>query len=99
MTIQEQRKYVVDAKLAPKGYQQISDLSSAVKLTPPTGARVALVQALTQSVRWLDDGNDPDASTGMVLAAGTDMLYTGNLAVITFIEIAGGAELNVTYYE
>lgn len=99
MTIQEQRKYVVDSKLVPKGYQQITDLSSAVKLSPPSGSRVALIQALTQNVRWLDDGNTPDDSTGMVLVAGADMLYTGDLAVITFIEVAAGAELNVTYYE
>ncbi len=46
-------------RFAPKGYQQITDLSSAVSLTVPNGANYAIIEAETQSVRWRDDGTAP----------------------------------------
>ncbi len=94
----EQRDYMVDAKLVPLGYQQIADLSSVEGLSPPPNARVCIIQAVTQNIRWRDDGDAPTSGIGMVLAAGLDMLYTGNLANIQFIEVAASAELNVSYY-
>ena len=94
----EVRDYTVDGKLAPLGYEQITDVSSVQELKRPTGARVAKIQALTQDVRWRDDGTDPSSTVGMVLAAGTDMLYTGDLLKIKFFEAAASAELNITYY-
>ena len=94
----EQREYMVDAKLIPLGYQQIDDLSSEIGLSPPPGARVCIIQAITQNIRWRDDGVAPTNGIGMVLAAGLDMLYTGNLAKIQFIEVSASAELNVSYY-
>ena len=60
---------------------------------------VALIQAEDQNVRWRDDGTDPTASVGMLLEAGKDMLYTGDLGAIKFIEEAASAKLNVSYYE
>ena len=90
---------MVDAKLEPKGYRQQTTLSAAIGLEGvPQGARAALIQAVTQNVRWRDDGTDPTDSIGMQLAAGRDMLYTGDLAKIKFIEEAASAELNVAYY-
>jgi hypothetical protein len=94
----EQRQYNVDAKLVPLGYEQITSLSSAQGLQPPAKTRVAVIQAVTQNVRWRDDGTDPTAAIGMQLAVGRDMLYTGNLAAIRFIEEAASAEINVSYY-
>lgn len=93
------RDYVADAKLNPKGYQQITGLSAVKGLNPPQGARVAVICCWSQPVRWRDDGTDPDANTGMPMMAGRDMLYTGNLAKIKFIEMNTGAELNVSYYD
>lgn len=94
----EQRKYIVDAKLKPLGYQQITVLTSAVGLTPPPGTRVALIQSITEGVRWRDDGTNPTATVGMSLAAGADLLYSGDLVAIKFFEEAASAELNVSYY-
>lgn len=94
----EQRDYMVDAKLIPLGYQQITSLSLAKGLSPPLKSRVCIIQAITQNIRWRDDSIEPTNSVGMVLAAGADMLYTGNLAKIRFIEVAANAELNVSYY-
>lgn len=89
---------VRDAVLEPKGYEQITDLSSAVSLTVPTGAKVARIQTLTQAVRWRDDGTAPTGTVGMQLAAGSDLWYIGKLSAFQAIEVAGSAELNVSYY-
>lgn len=83
----------------PLGYEQISDLSSAVGLTVPSGSRIAIIQSETQDVRWRDDGTDPTDAIGMVMTASDDLLvYTGDLSAIKFIETAASAALNVSYY-
>jgi hypothetical protein len=84
--------------LVPKGYQQITSLSSATALTVPTGSKVALIQAETKDVRWRDDGTNPTASVGMIIAAGETLAYTGTLSAIKLIESAASAKLNVSYY-
>ena len=88
------------------GYQQITNLSSSVGLTVPqidiTGlsgsARIAIITAEGQAVRWRDDGVAPTASVGMPLAAGATLQYDGDLARIRFIEQTSGAKLNISYY-
>lgn len=80
------------------GFQQLSTLSSAKKLTPPDGAQFARIQCETQAVRWRDDGNNPTAGTGMPLPVGTELIYDGNLSAIMFIEQVASAKLWVTYY-
>lgn len=88
------------------GYQQITDLSAAVKLTVPsqdkTGLNqmptIALITPLTGNVRWRDDGVAPTASVGMPLAAGVTLQYDGILRNIQFINNGGTAELNISYY-
>ena len=88
------------------GYQQITDLSSAVGLTVPTVDKTglnqrptfALITPLTGNVRWRDDGTAPTASVGMPLAAGVTLQYDGDLSQIRFIEQTASAKLNVTYY-
>ena len=88
------------------GYQQITDLSSAVGLTVPekdkSGLRqmptIALITPYTNNVRWRDDGTAPTGSVGMPLAAGVTLQYDGNLKAIKFINNGGSAELNISYY-
>jgi hypothetical protein len=82
----------------PKGYQQITSLSSATELTVPDGSRYALIQADTQNVRWRDDGTAPTGSVGMPLVKDTLFTYAGDLKAIQFIEQAASATLNVTYF-
>lgn len=90
---------IQDALLTPKAnYEQITDLSSKVGLTVPSGATMALIQAVTQNVRWRDDGTSPTASVGMRISAGEEFWYTGNIDAIEFIEEVASAELNVSYY-
>lgn len=95
------RQYAVDGNLVPAGFEQITNVVAAVGLTVPTtkpDARIAVIQAIGQNVRWRDDGTAPSATVGMQLSAGNDILYTGDLSAIQFIEEAGGAELNIMYY-
>jgi hypothetical protein len=86
----------------PCGYQQITNVSAAVGLTVPTTAPQNPIRAriipLTQAVRWRDDGTDPSATVGMPLAAGTELIYEGDLKKIKFFEQAASAQLNVAYY-
>lgn len=88
------------------GYQQITDLSSAVGLTVPTVDKTgskqqptfALIVAETQGVRWRDDGVAPTASVGMPLAVGVPLQYDGDLVNIKFIQQTASAKLNISYY-
>lgn len=81
----------------PVGFQTITPTVST-SLTVPTGASHALIQCLTQNVRWRDDGVDPTALVGMQLAAGKDIFYAGDLDEIEFIEETSGGVVNITYY-
>ena len=88
------------------GYQQITSLGSATKLTVPQkdlnglagSPRIAIITPETQAVRWRDDGVAPTATVGMPLAAGVTLQYDGDLTKIQFIEQNSGAKLNITYY-
>lgn len=89
----------IKTKARPLGYQQITDVSSAVGLTlPTTGTEVAVIHVESQPVRWRDDGTNPTSSVGMYLAAGETLIYDGNLLSIKFIETAASAKLNISYY-
>lgn len=88
----------------PMGFQQITSLSSATALTAPTGAKLAIVHAETQNVRWRDDGTNPSATVGMILTTTGELRYdvrdpnTLALGAIKFIEVAASAKINVSYY-
>ena len=95
-----QRGFIGDAVRSPIGFEQITDVSSAVGLTAGTydGATYAQIQAQDQDVRGRDDGTNPTTSGGLVLFAGQSMNYFGDLSAIKFIEEAASAKLNVAYY-
>jgi hypothetical protein len=88
------------------GYQQITSLSSAANLTVPTTDKngmnqkptFALIICETQNVRWRDDGTSPTAAVGMPLIPSVPLQYDGDLSKIQFIEQAGSAKLNISYY-
>lgn len=86
----------------PCGYQQITSLGTATKLTVPTtcnGAPAfAVITAEAQAVRYRDDGVAPTASVGMPVAIGAPLNYDGRLPAIQFIEQTSGAKLNISYY-
>ena len=88
------------------GYQQITDLSSAVSLTVPAvdeaGNKMmptrAFIVAEGNNIRWRDDGTAPTASVGMILIQNNVLSYDGDLNSIKFIQVSAGAKLNVSYY-
>lgn len=90
---------IIQGYLKPLGYQQITSLAAATALTPPNFARLAMIQAESQSVRWRDDGTNPTAAIGMILVANDILLYSGDFAAIKLIEVTGSAKVNITYYE
>ena len=89
---------IQDASLTPEGYEQITALTPVAGLTVPGDARMALIQVLTESVRWRDDGTDPTTTVGMLVTAGNEFWYTGDLSTIKFLEVTANAEVNVAYY-
>lgn len=72
-----------------------TDISSAVALSPASGAIKVLIQALTQNVRYTLDGTTPTASKGFQLKAGDPpvviMLEDGT--TITLIEETATADI------
>jgi hypothetical protein len=81
------------------GYQQITNHADAVGLSVHANATYALIRAVTQSVRWRDDGTNPTGTVGMILTVAPDELrYDGDLKAIKFIETAASAQLNISYY-
>lgn len=96
--------------LAPLGYAQYTTTASAFGLnTAPdhgtatlasTGATIVEIAVEAQGVRFRDDGNNPTASVGMPLSAGTIVEFSGaaQLAALKFIQQVSGTILNVSYY-
>ena len=72
----------------------------ATGLSPPTGATWVLITVEGQSVRWCDDGTVPTSTVGQLAPVGTTMFYKINtLSAILFIQTAGSATLDVSYYK
>jgi hypothetical protein len=90
-------RFVADAIVEPDGYVQLAP-TTAQGIGIGNG-RVALIQALDQNVRYLDNGAAPTAATGVRIHAGESIWYTGDLRKIQFIEEASGAELNILVYK
>ena len=88
---------IIDAYKA-LGFQRVTGLSSSTALTVPAGTCLCMIQAESQSVRWRDDRVAPTAAIGYILAAGSELLYTGNPELLRFFETAASATLNVCYY-
>jgi hypothetical protein len=89
----------IDAQLLPLGYQKITTLTGAVRLTPPEGAVYALIICESQPVRWRDDGTVPTATVGFPLPKDKEFWYVGNLNEIAFIETTATAAVDITYYK
>jgi hypothetical protein len=90
-------QFFADGTVEPAGYRQV--FPTTVKDVQIGNARVALIQALVQNIRWTDDGQTPTTSFGNRLHAGESMWYTGNLPALRFIEEASGAEVNIAAYK
>ena len=89
--------------ITPVGFQQLATLSSALGLTPVISLalqpnKFVVLSADTNAIRWRDDGTAPTATIGMRLVPGVDLVYTGDLTTIKFIEETATSNLNISYY-
>ncbi len=88
----------------PVGYQQFAAgaVDTAQGLTIPTNKpqrpTYAIITAVTQAIRWRDDGTAPTATVGMPVAVNSPFVYNGDLSAIRIIASTAGAEVNVSYY-
>ena len=89
---------VIDGRRVPTGYAQYTTLSASTPLTVPAGTRVCMIQAEAGAVRWRDDGTDPTAASGGIIASGSNFVYTGDPSTIELIAGQGGARANVHCY-
>lgn len=86
--------------LGQNGFVQQTGFSAATGLANiPAKSQFAVIQCESKDVRWRDDGTDPTTTVGMVLTAGSTLIYTANFSNIKFIEVASGAKLNISYYK
>jgi hypothetical protein len=88
------------------GYQQLTAAASTgltVPVRDHTGTSGTPVQAVivceNQGIRWRDDGVAPTATVGMPLAAGSTLVYDGDLTRFRMIQQAATATINVAYYK
>lgn len=86
---------------APLGYAQaalttVQALSAL--LAVPAGATYAILTAETNGFRWRDDGTNPTAGVGMPVAAGSTLVYDGDLSAIRVVSQTGTCTLNVAYF-
>lgn len=88
----------VDIGKTCRVFTKITSLSSAVACPSSTGTTVVF-QPESQSIRWRPDGVAPTSTVGFLVTAGTTVCFNGDLSKVQFIEVAGGATLNVAVYE
>lgn len=90
---------MISQAYVPLGYQQLTSITAATKLTLPAGATAAIITTEAQNVRWRDDGVAPTASVGQLMkTTDSPLLYSGTLAALQFINATAGTILNVSYY-
>ena len=84
--------------LKPLGHQQVTGLNTVKALTVPLGTQRILLVCTAQNVRFRDDGNNPTATVGIQLVAGTVFRYRGDPSAIKFIEETASAVLEASFY-
>lgn len=82
-------------------HTQVADISSAVTITPASGANWVVLQPLAQAIRITLDGTAPTTDKGFVIAAGDIVLINiaGTGTSLKVIEDAATASLEYQFYE
>lgn len=80
----------------------VATTSNAASLTTtglPSGQVMAMLQAESANIRYLDDGVTPTSSVGELIVDNLQpMLYTGTVANLQFIAVSGSPILDVLLY-
>lgn len=81
-------------------YEQLTISDSAVSLTVPQIAKLAVITVENEPVRYRDDGTDPTADVGTLVKADGSIIVCGkSLGSIRFFKDgATDATINVNYY-
>lgn len=90
-----------DNRLAPLigSYQQLTVSSTAVSLTVPAGAEIAVLHVETDDIRYRDDGTAPTSTIGMRVEQDTTFLACGlALSRLQMIRVTTDATVGVSYY-
>ena len=81
------------------GFEQLTVSTSALSLTVPQDAVLAIVNVHDNDIYSRDDGTDPTATVGRSHKAETDFVVCGsNMNRIKLIRDTADAEVNVSYY-
>lgn len=89
---------VADAPRVPLGYMRHADWTGAWRPVPPDGALSALVRVEGGTVRWRDDGTEPDETHGMPMYDGDPLQYDLTTQALWFFPVDGAAVLHVSFY-
>jgi len=91
---------VIDGQMFPiaGSFQQVTP-AVVSPLTPPVGAKLAMIQVEGADLRWRDDGTNPTNVVGMLLEDGDTLFYTVNdYTKFKMIQAAATATVNISYY-
>jgi len=91
----------ITTPLTPAGYEQVTVSTTAIGLTVPAKARMAIAVVEDQPLRYRDDGTDPTAAVGTLIKADNSFSICGS-AMGVFKAIRDGgtdAVLSVNYYK
>lgn len=82
------------------GKEQITSLSTVKSLTPPAGARWAILVPESQSIRLSLAGGSPGTPTSadMLILVGQSVEITTSLPNVRMLEEAASAKVNVWYF-
>lgn len=94
----------------PLGIAKVTVTASAQTLTQlmvtaagqiiaiPNGVTMVLILAETANVRWCDDGQAPTTTFGLLLTAGQEFQYSGDLAAMQMIAVSGSPVVTLAFY-
>lgn len=94
------------ARKFPEGYRQLTVSGSVVELADatggiPPGATMAVIGVESEPMRFRDDGDNPSATVGYLVASGETLELHSREAIKQFRAIRDGASdstLNISYY-
>lgn len=93
---------LADANWVPVGFTRVVSIDTVAAgiTSPPAGVCKAVIQAEGQTVRYRDDGVDPTASVGwgILVAAGGQITYIGDLSKLKFLAATAGGWVNISMY-
>jgi hypothetical protein len=71
--------------------------NAAAPLVVPDRARLATISVEGAGIRWISDGQTPNANYGMPVSAGDSFEYCGVLSNLMLIRQSNGAKINVSF--